>query len=85
MEIKFIKEEKNELDIEMDSLTLAELLRAYLNEEGLVDVAAWKREHPMKNPVLHIEADNPKSAVKKAIAAIEKDVEKVLEEFKKLK
>ncbi len=84
MEIKFINEDKNELDIEMDNLTLAELLRTYLNEEG-VKVAAWKRDHPMKNPVLHIEADNPKSSLKKAIAAVEKDIEKVLEEFKKMK
>ena len=84
MEIKVLKDEKNELDLELDNLTLAELLRVYLNKEG-ADLAAWKRDHPTKNPVLHIEADNPRKLVKKAIDSIEKDLEKASEDFKKLK
>jgi DNA-directed RNA polymerase subunit L len=84
MEIKILKEEKNELDLEIDSLTIAELLRVYLNKEG-ADMAAWKREHPTKNPILHIKADNPKKLVKKAIESIEKELEESLADFKKLK
>lgn len=84
MQINIIKEEKNEMDLELDSLTIAELLRVYLNKEG-ADLAAWKRDHPTKNPVLHIKADNPKKIVKKAIDAIEKDLDKASEDFKKLK
>lgn len=84
MEIKILKDEKTELDIEIDNLTIAELLRNYLNEEG-AKIAAWKREHPTKNPVLHIEADNAKSILKKAIAKAEKDIDKAVDEFKKLK
>ena len=34
MEIKILKDEKNELDIELSSLTIAEILRVYLNKEG---------------------------------------------------
>lgn len=85
MEVKIIKQEKNKLDIELDNLTIAEVLRVYLNKESGVKLAAWKREHPMKNPVLHIEADNAKSVLKKAITAIEKDIDKAVVEFKKLK
>ena len=85
MEVKIIKSEKNMMDIEIDSLTIAEVLRVYLNKESGVKLAAWRREHPMKSPVLHIEADNPKSVVKKAIAAIEKEVDTAVDEFKKLK
>jgi len=84
MEVKILKDEKNELDIELDNLTIAEVLRVYLNKEG-AKLAAWKREHPTKNPVLHIENDNPKKLLKKAIATLEKEIDKVVEDFKKLK
>ena len=84
MEIKILKDEKNILDIELSSLTIAEVLRVYLNKEG-AKLAAWKRDHPTKNPVLHIEADNPKKLLKKAIATLEKEIDKTVDEFKKLK
>jgi DNA-directed RNA polymerase subunit L len=85
MEVKIIKNEKNMMDIELDSLTIAEVMRVYLNQESGVKLAAWRREHPMKNPVLHIEADNPKAVLKKAIAAVEKEIDTAVDEFKKLK
>ena len=84
MDIKILKDTKNELDIELDSLTIAEVLRVYLNKQG-AKLAAWKRDHPTKNPVLHIEADNPKSLLKKAIKELEKEIDKIVDEFKKLK
>jgi DNA-directed RNA polymerase subunit L len=84
MDIKIIKQEKNEMDVELNSLTVAELLRSYLNKEG-ADMAVWKRDHPSKNPVLHIEGDNPKRLIQKAIASIEKELEKLQEDFKKAK
>jgi DNA-directed RNA polymerase subunit L len=84
MEVKIINEEKNKLDIELGSLTIAEILRVYLNKEG-AKLAAWKRDHPTKNPILHIEADNPKKLLKKAIATLEKEIDKTVDEFKKLK
>jgi len=84
MEVKILKDEKNVLDVELDSLTIAEVLRAYLNKQN-VKLAAWRREHPTKNPVLHIEADNPKKVLKTAIAQLEKEIDKAVDEFKKLK
>jgi len=84
MQAKIINEEKTKLDIELGSLTIAEILRVYLNKEG-AKLAAWKRDHPTKNPVLHIEADNPKSLLKKAIKELEKEIDKTVDEFKKLK
>jgi DNA-directed RNA polymerase subunit L len=84
MEIKIVKEEKNTLDIELSSLTIAELLRAYMVNEG-VDVVAWKRDNPNTNPVLHIEGATPKKALSSAIAKIEKEVDSAVSEFKKLK
>tara|TARA_Y100000310_G_scaffold300199_1_gene335663 strand:- start:1045 stop:1302 length:258 start_codon:yes stop_codon:yes gene_type:complete len=85
MQVKIIKQEKTSMDIELDNLTIAELLRVYLNKEQGIKLAAWKREHPFKNPILHVEADNPKSTLKKAITAVEKDIDKAVDEFKKLK
>ena len=84
MEIKVLKDEKNELDIEIPSLTIAEVLRVYLNKEG-AKLAAWKKAHQTSNPVLHIEADNPKKLLKNAIKALEKEIDTTVAEFKKLK
>ncbi|MDO8517094.1 MAG: hypothetical protein Q7S33_03120 [Nanoarchaeota archaeon] len=84
MDIKIVKDEKKELDVQVNSLTLVELLRVYLNKEG-ADVAAWKREHPTKSPILHIEADNPKKLLQKAITSAQKELDSILEETKKLK
>ena len=84
MQAKIINQEKNKLDIELGSLTIAEILRVYLNKEG-AKLAAWKRDHPTKNPILHIEADNPKKLLKKAIQNLEKEIDKTVDEFKKLK
>ena len=85
MEIKIITDEKDKLDVEVDNLTVIELMRNYLNKDSSVKLAAWRREHPTKNPVLHIEAPNPKSALKKAITAATKDLDKYADEFKKAK
>ena len=84
MEVRILKEDKTSMDIEIGSLTIAEVLRTYLNKEG-AKLAAWRREHPTKNPVLHIESDNPKKLLKKANSEIEKETDKVVEEFNKLK
>jgi len=84
MEVRILKDEKNELDIEVGSLTIAEVLRVYLNKEG-AKLAVWRRDHPTKNPILHIEGDNPKKILKNSIATLEKEIDKIVEDFKKLK
>jgi len=85
MNIKYVKDEKNEADIDMDNLTMVEILRAYLSEDEGVSFVAWKREHPTKNPVLKIKTSGKtvRKAVSDAVARIEKDAEKLVEEVKK--
>jgi DNA-directed RNA polymerase subunit L len=85
MEIKYIKDEKNEIEVEIDNLTVAELVRAYLVEDDKVDFAAWRREHPTKNPVLKVVTNGKtaRKAVQDAIKAIEKELDSVVEQFKK--
>ena len=48
MEIKILNNSKEELEIELDNLTIAEVLRVYLNKDSSVTFAAWKRDHPQK-------------------------------------
>jgi DNA-directed RNA polymerase subunit L len=84
MMIKILKDEKNEIDVELDNLTIVELLRVYANENG-AKLAAWRREHPTKNPILHIEGEGASKILQKTIAAIQKDLDKYSEEFKKMK
>lgn len=87
MQLQILKQEKNEIELEIGSVTIAELLRAYINEEDGVVLSAWRREHPTKNPHLKIKTKD-KSAKKvfsDAIAAIEKDLDKLEADFKKAK
>jgi len=84
MEIKVLNEDKTSMDLEISDLTVVELMRVYLNKEG-AKLAAWKRDHPSKNPVLHLEADNPKKLVQKAINSVKKDLASAEADFKKLK
>jgi DNA-directed RNA polymerase subunit L len=84
MEIKIIHEDKGLIDLEIDNLTIVELLRVYLNKQD-IKMAAWKREHPTKNPVLRVEADNAKKVVLRAVDAIQKDLESFVTEYKRSK
>ena len=87
MNINILKVEKEELEIEIDSITIAEILREYLNKDDDVKLAAWRREHPNKNPVLLVKTKGKtaKKAVQDAISLIGKESTKLLEAFKKSK
>lgn len=85
MLIKYLKDEKNEAEIELDNGTIAEVLRAYLNQDDSVEFAAWRREHPYKNIILKVKTSG--KTVKKAIAdasnKIKKEANKIVADFKK--
>lgn len=85
MEVKVIKNEKDNLLIELDNQTVAEVLRVYLNEDDAVTLAAWKREHPDKPVTFEIKTKGKgaKKALEDAANKVEKDSEKYLDEFKK--
>lgn len=85
MEIKVLKSEKEEIEVEVDSVTVVEILRNYLNNDSSVSLAVWRREHPTKNPVLLVKSKNPKKAIKDAISAVTKDLDKAAADFKALK
>jgi DNA-directed RNA polymerase subunit L len=87
MEINILKNEKDMIEVELESLTIAEILRVYLNRDSDVIFAAWKREHPTKKPILLVKTKGKtaKKAVDEAVSAITKDLEVLESEFKKLK
>lgn len=87
MEVKVLKKEKNEIEVEFGNLTFPEILRVYLNKDSNVTFAAWRKEHSTKNPVLLVKTKgkDAKSAIDHAIEKIVKDLEKAESDFKALK
>jgi len=87
MEINILKSSKDELELELENLTIAEILRVYLNKDSSVEFAAWKREHPTEKPILAVKTKGktPKKAVADAVNLITKDLDKVEADFKKMK
>jgi DNA-directed RNA polymerase subunit L len=85
MEINIIKDEKNELELQIDNQTIAELIREYLNKDSHVTLGVWKKEHYSKPLLLRItsEGKSAKKALQDAINHAEKDLAKYAAEFKK--
>jgi DNA-directed RNA polymerase subunit L len=87
METNILKNEKNEIEAEIENMTLAEILKTYLNKDSSVTFVAWKREHPTKKPILKLQTKGKiaKKAIDDAINAITKDLDEFESNFKKLK
>lgn len=87
MEIEILKSSKEEVEVEINSLTIAEILRVYLNKDSSVTFAAWRREHPTKNPVLLVQTKGKtaKKALNDAISSITKELDRIESEFSKMK
>ena len=87
MEINILESDKNGIEVQIGSVSMAEILRVYLNKDSSVSFVAWKREHPIDNPILKVQTKGktPKKAINNAVSAIEKDLDNVLNDFKKLK
>ncbi|MBS3094543.1 hypothetical protein J4474_02660 [Candidatus Pacearchaeota archaeon] len=87
MELKILKNSKDEIEVELGNLTLVEILRVYLNKDSAVTFTAWKRNHPTEKPILVVntKGKTAKKAIDDAVKAITKDLDKVLDDFKKLK
>ena len=86
MIVNVLKNEKNHLEVELENLTIAELIRNSLWDDSAVTLAAWKREHPTKHPVLIIRTSgkSAKKALTDSIERMKKLNEKVLAEVKKI-
>lgn len=87
MKVNILKQSKEEIEVQLDNLTLAEILRVYLNKDSSVSFAAWKREHPTEKPILKVNTKGKtvKKAINDAVSAIVKDLDKVEKDFKGMK
>lgn len=87
MEITILKDEKNNLEAQIDNQTIVELIRVYLNQDSAVKVGAWRKEHYSKPFILKVETEgkSAKKALQDAIAKAQKDLKKYGDEFKKAK
>lgn len=87
MEIKILNSSKDEMEVEIGSVTIAEILRVYLNKDSGVDFAAWRQNHPTENPILKIKTKGKtaKKAIDDAVKAVTKELDKIHADFSKLK
>jgi len=86
MNIKILKEEKNYLEIEIDNLTLAEVMRSYLWKNKSTILAGWKREHPTKPIVLVLKTKgDAKKVLKESIEKLRQELKELKQIAKKLK
>ena len=87
MELKVLKNSKEEIEVELENLTLVELLRVYLNKDAGVSFAAWRRDHPTEKPILKVttKGKTAKNALSDAISSVFKDLDKLEDDFKKMK
>jgi DNA-directed RNA polymerase subunit L len=86
MDFEIIKETKEELEVKIENVTIAELLRVYLNQNDKVKFVAWKRQNHQEPATLRIETsgENPKKSIKTAIKEVTKELERIEKDFSKL-
>ena len=84
MELEILKQDKESIEVQLDNLTLVEILRVYLNRDG-IEFAAWKRVHPSKPLIFKANSSGKtvKKAISDAVGAIKKDCGKILGVLKK--
>jgi len=87
MEMNILRSSKDEIEIQVENLTIAELLRVYFNKDPSVTFAAWKREHPSEKTILNVKVKGKtiKKAFNDAITAITKDLDKIEKDFLAMK
>ena len=85
MNINVLRSEKDEIEFQIDNLTIAEILRVYLNKDSAVSFAAWTREHPTKplKMLVKTKGKTPKKAVEDAVKVLTKELDKIEADVKK--
>jgi len=87
MQITMRKRENKELEMEIDNITIAEILRVRLSENPNVSFVAWRREHPTKNPIMLIKTKDKEVSkiVREEIAKLDKELAELETKFSKTK
>jgi DNA-directed RNA polymerase subunit L len=79
MDVEIISQESDLIELRVSSLTVAEILRVYLNDRG-IKFAAWRRDHLTKPVLFRIESSGKgvKKAISEAVSAVNKDLNSLL-------
>lgn len=87
MEMDILRSSKDKIEMQVENLTIAELLRVYLNKDSSVSFAAWKRKHPSERAILNVKTKGKtaKKAIGDAVATITKDLNKIEKDFSGMK
>lgn len=81
---KILKEDDGQMVIEINDLTLANLLAEYLWEVRGVKFAGMVREHPyLEKPKVIVSASDPRKSVESAAKKIAEDAESLKKHAKK--
>ena len=84
MEVSTRLKEKNEIELSIKNVTVAEILRVYLNKQN-AEFAAWRREHITGPAILRVQSSGKtvQKEITESITAIKKDLDKISSAIKK--
>ncbi|NPA86933.1 MAG: hypothetical protein GXO00_02905 [Candidatus Diapherotrites archaeon] len=77
MKAEILREDEREMEVAMDSLTIASMLARYLSDDPRVEFAAFKQEHPLVEKVtlfLRVKEGKPRDVLKENIQRALSDV-----------
>lgn len=79
MNVEVMSHSANDCEVKVDNLTVVEIMRVYLNENG-IKFAAWRRDHLTQPAIFKIESSGKtvKKAIAEAVSAISKDVDSLI-------
>ena len=86
MELKILEDAKNKLVFQLkgEDHTFCNILVKELQKDDSVKSAAYRIDHPLERiPTLLVEADDPRKAIKKAIASLKKQAQDFLSKVEK--
>jgi DNA-directed RNA polymerase subunit L len=82
--VKILKEEGNKMVVELEDITLANLLGEYLWSIKGVNFAGMVKEHPyLEKPKVIVSASDPKKALETAAKEIADDADSLKKHLKK--
>ncbi len=88
MELNFLEDKKEEVVFELQGVShgFCNVLKAELMKDKTVKLATYRVDHPLVGvPQMKIEGSNPRSSLKKAIKALEKEADEFKKESRKIK
>lgn len=89
MRVEVIREEKNEMEVLFEGEdTLVPVIKNYLLEDEDVEIAAFRREHPLTGKMtlfVRTKKGKPRDAIRRALERIRADLSQFLKEFKSMK